>query len=147
MYNYQSCNGSVIQLIAGVFITNLAARNKAVRATVIAVIRDTFPVLLNITVPQDVNELVVGLPVARNDIIRSPDSILDTAQPSTSQETAQADSSSVLDASKVPRLSSEDVRDSVAGLAGTISASCRSLTDKDVETFLLEQLESAVVLR
>ena len=120
------------------------------RATVTAAIRDTFPVLLNITVPQDVNELVVGLPVARNDIIQSPGSIPDAAQPSTrldSVKTGQADSSSVSDTGDVQRLSTVDVRDSVASLARTISASFGSLTDEDVETFLLEQLETAVVLR
>ena len=140
----------MVILIAGVFITNLAARNRDMRATVTAAIRDTFPVLLNITVPQDVNELVVGLPVARNDIIQSPGSIPDTAQPSTrlnSIKTGQADSSSISDTGNVQRLSTGVVRDSVASLARTISASFGSLTDKDVETFLFEQLETAVVLR
>ena len=97
--------------------------------------------LLNITVPQDVNELVIGLPVARNDVIRSPGSIPDATQPSTSLETGQADSSSVSDTGNVQRLSTADIRDSVASLAKTISASFRSLTDKDVETSLLEQRE------
>ena len=134
-------------LIAGIFITNLVARNQDMRATVISAVTDTFPVLLNITVPQDVNELVVGLPVARDDIIPSPDSIPDATQPSGSLDsikTGQSDASLVSD---TMRLSRGAVRDSVAGLARTISISSGSLTVEDVETFLLEQLESAVVLR
>ena len=45
-------------------MTNLAARSKEMKSTTLQSLRETFPSLLSLSVPEDVNEIVIALPDA-----------------------------------------------------------------------------------
>lgn len=44
-------------------MTNLAARNKEMKGAALKSLLESFPNLLSISIPEDVNEVVVGLPI------------------------------------------------------------------------------------
>ena len=104
-------------------MTNLAARNQELHDSTLTAIGATFPLLLIIPVPEDVNEIIVGLPQTRDDIIG------DTADQS--------------DQSKRPVVISVDLKDSVTNLTRMIIAGSSSQDFETVEKELLECLESA----
>ena len=54
------CSAVTYLILIGLFITNLAARDKRRRATSLKALRENFPTLLSISVPEDVNEIVIG---------------------------------------------------------------------------------------
>ena len=43
-------------------MTNLAARNMERKTEILRQLADTFPTLLSIPIPEDINEIIVGLP-------------------------------------------------------------------------------------
>jgi hypothetical protein len=47
---------------AGLFLTNVASRNKEMRTETLRSISCTYPQLISIPIPEDINEVVVGLP-------------------------------------------------------------------------------------
>ena len=47
---------------AGLFLTNVASRNKELRTETLCSISCIYPRLISIPIPEDINELVVGLP-------------------------------------------------------------------------------------
>ena len=49
----------------GIFITNLAARDKSRRASALKTLQANFNNLLSISVPEDINEIVIGLPMSQ----------------------------------------------------------------------------------
>ena len=46
----------------GVFITNLVARNEKMKQSALKSLKEQFPSLLSVSVPEDVNEVVIALP-------------------------------------------------------------------------------------
>jgi len=63
-------------------VTNLVARNRDLHDSVLEAICQTFPLSLHIPVPEDVNEIVVGLLQANDDIIgQNTDQTDDGRQP------------------------------------------------------------------
>lgn len=48
----------------GLLITNVASRNKEMRTEILRSISSTCPTLISIPIPEDINEVVVGLPLA-----------------------------------------------------------------------------------
>ena len=52
---------------AGLFLTNVASRNKELRTEALYSISCIYPQLFSIPIPEDINELVVGLPTGTND--------------------------------------------------------------------------------
>lgn len=54
------------------FITNLAARNQALKSEVLREVQVMYPQLLIIPVPEDINEVIVGLPQTDSARIPSP---------------------------------------------------------------------------
>ena len=46
----------------GVFMTNLAARNEKIKGVALKSLVGNFPALLSISIPEDINEIVLGLP-------------------------------------------------------------------------------------
>ena len=83
----------------------------------------TFSLLHTIPVPEDVNEIIVGLPQTRDDII--------------------GDSADQSDHSRQSVVISVDLKDSVTNLTQMIVAGSSSLDFETVEKELLECLESA----
>ena len=55
---------SLLLLIIGLFVTNLAARNREKRTEILRCLSDTFPNLVSIPVPEDINEVIVAVPSA-----------------------------------------------------------------------------------
>ena len=104
-------------------MTNLAARNCDLRDSVLEAICQTFPLVLHIPVPEDVNEIVVGLPQAEDDIV--------------GRSTDQSDNG------RQPFVVTPAVKDSVAILARMVTASSNTLDIQSVQKELLEFLESA----
>lgn len=107
----------------GIFVTNLAARNQQLHDSTLAAIGPTFSLLLTIPVPEDVNEIIVGLPQTRDDII--------------------GDSADQSDHSRRSVVISVDLKDSVTNLTRMIVARSSSLDFETVEKELLECLESS----
>ena len=58
--------------VTGLFITNLATRSTDLRNMVIAMMWSAFHTVLRISIPEDVNEILIGLPCKRDDIVLSP---------------------------------------------------------------------------
>ena len=52
---------------AGLFLTNIASRNKELRTETLRSISCIYSQLISIPIPEDINELVVGLPTGTND--------------------------------------------------------------------------------
>ena len=52
---------------AGLFLTNVASRNKELRTETLRSISCIYPQLISIPIPEDINELVVGLPTGMSD--------------------------------------------------------------------------------
>ena len=104
-------------------MTNLAARNQELHDATLTAIGATFPLLLIIPVPEDVNEIIIGLPQTRDDII--------------------SDSADQSDHSRRPIVLSVDLKESVANLARMIVGGSSSLGFETVEREMLECLESA----
>ena len=104
-------------------MTNLAARNQELHDSTLTTIEATFPLLIIIPVPEDVNEIIIGLPQTRDDII--------------------SDSADQSDHSRRPVVLSVDLKDSVANLARMIVTGSSSLDFETVEKELLECLECA----
>lgn len=104
-------------------MTNLAARNQELHDSTLAAIGATFSLLLTIPVPEDVNEIIVGLPQTRDDII--------------------GDSADQSDHSRRSVVISVDLKDSVTNLTRMIVARSSSLDFEMVEKELLECLESS----
>ena len=52
---------------AGLFLTNVASRNKELRTETLRSMSCTYPHLISIPIPEDINELVVGLPTGTSD--------------------------------------------------------------------------------
>lgn len=52
---------------AGLFLTNVASRNKELRTETLRLISCTYPRLVSIPIPEDINEVVVGLPTGMSD--------------------------------------------------------------------------------
>ena len=53
-----------INVHTGLFLTNMAARNKEMRTDILQSISSTYPNLISIPIPEDINEVIVGLPSA-----------------------------------------------------------------------------------
>ena len=51
-----------LSIHVGIFVTNLAARNIEMKKEFLRQLSDYFPKLLSIPIPEDVNEIIVGLP-------------------------------------------------------------------------------------
>ena len=58
--------------VTGLFITNLAARSTDLRNMVIAMMWSAFHTVLRISISEDVNEILIGVPCKRDDIVSSP---------------------------------------------------------------------------
>ena len=54
-------------IFAGLFLTNVASRNKEMRTKILQSISSSYPNLVSIPIPEDINEVVVGLPTAISD--------------------------------------------------------------------------------
>ena len=52
---------------AGFFLTNVASRNKELRTETLRSISCTYPRLASIAIPEDINEVVMGLPTGISD--------------------------------------------------------------------------------
>ena len=97
-------------------MTNLAARNKDLRSKVLHSVQETYPNLLLIPVPEDVNEVLVAL---------SHDSVLHLGKQSNSVKKDTAHRTDLL---------SDNVKASVATLAGVLASGSSSLLNaKDLE--------------
>ena len=57
---------SLLLIIIGLFVTNLAARNEEKRTEILCCLSDTFPNLVSIPVPEDINKVIVAVPSATN---------------------------------------------------------------------------------
>ena len=108
-------------------MTNLAARNRDLHDSVLEAICQTFPVSLHIPVPEDVNEIVVGLLQANDDII--------------GQNTDQSDDG------RQPFVVTPAVKDSVTILARMIATHSSSEDIHSVQKELLEFLGSATCIQ
>ena len=53
-----------VYITVGLFVSNVAARNKEMRTEILRSLANTFPNLLSIPISEDINEIVVGLPSA-----------------------------------------------------------------------------------
>ena len=51
----------------GLFLTNVSSRNKEMRTEILQSISSTYPNLVSIPIPEDINEVVVGMPTAMSD--------------------------------------------------------------------------------
>ena len=51
----------------GLFLINVASRNKELRTETLRLISCTYPQLISIPIPEDINELIVGLPTGTSD--------------------------------------------------------------------------------
>ena len=60
LYQSQAALSLSLSPHSGIFITNLAARNAQLRAQVLDRLCATFPHLLSFTIPEDLNEVLVG---------------------------------------------------------------------------------------
>ena len=58
------CLSNLIILLIhiGLFLTNVASQNKEMRTEILKLISGTYPSLVSIPIPEDINEVVVGLP-------------------------------------------------------------------------------------
>ena len=117
--------------VSGLFITNLATRSTDLRNMVIAMMWSAFHTVLRISIPEDVNEILIGLPCKRDDIVSSPD--LTSTCGAGSKEP--------------PRMVlTSELRGHVTALAGMIAGrSLGVLEAQDVEEQLLEYLEKTFV--
>ena len=61
------CAEDFISLCAGLFLTNVASRNKELRTETLRLISCSFPQLVSVPIPEDINEMVVGLPTGVKD--------------------------------------------------------------------------------
>lgn len=52
-------------------MTNLAARNKEMKVAALKSLLESFPNLLSISIPEDVNEVIVGLPLKQEIVAES----------------------------------------------------------------------------
>lgn len=67
----QPCDG-LFKLVClwihtGLFLTNVASRNKEMRTEILQSISSTYPNSVSIPIPEDINEVVVGMPTAKSD--------------------------------------------------------------------------------
>ena len=113
----------------GLFITNLATRSTDLRNMVIAMMWSAFHTVLRISIPEDVNEILIGVPCKRDDIVSSPDL------------TSSAGSK------EPPRMVlTSELRGHVTALAGMIAGRSLGVLElQDVEEQLLEYLEKTFV--
>ena len=67
----QPCDG-LFKLVylwihTGLFLTNVASRNKEMRTEILQSISSTYPNSVSIPIPEDINEVVVGMPTTMSD--------------------------------------------------------------------------------
>jgi hypothetical protein len=58
-------------IYAGFFLTNVASRNKELRTETLRSISCTYPQLVSIPIPEDINEVVVGRPMSDHEVYTS----------------------------------------------------------------------------
>ena len=93
---------------------------------------ETFPVLLNIPIAEDVNEIIIGVPHKRDSIRPVQESHSHTTPIGSQSHSDPKERSMKLDCSA-------SIRDAVSSLARTIAAS-----DSNVHTEIMEYLQNAV---
>ena len=67
LLSWYYCEFVPLWIHAGLFLTNVASRNKELRTETLRSISCIYPQLISIPVPEDINELVVGLPTGMSD--------------------------------------------------------------------------------
>lgn len=116
---------------SGIFVTNLAARNKELRETVIKSFNESFSTLLTIPIPEDVNEVLVGIPHHIDEVTLS----------------SATTRSGSLRTSRPKLTCNSHLKDSVANLASMIAENSGGSQDaQNVTGTLVEHLENAVLL-
>ena len=92
---------------AGLFLTNMVARSKEMRTEILQSISGTYPNLISIPIPEDINEVVVRLPSA---------TVTDNSQTDSNHKVSTPVSSTL-------ELDSADVKNTLAKVASVVSRS------------------------